>query len=162
MVSRIESENDRRWMRYALEQAGLALGEGEVPVGAVVVKDGEIVGRGWNSNITLDDPTAHAEIVAMREAGRAIGNHRLIGCTLYVTLEPCTMCAGAMVHARLERLVYGARDPKTGAAGGCFDILADERHNHSVNVEGGCLEAKCSKILKDFFREKRRAKDLAS
>lgn len=149
-------------MRHALEQAGNALREGEVPIGAVVVCDGEIVGRGWNRNITLDDPSAHAEIVAMREAGSAIGNHRLVGCTLYVTLEPCTMCAGAMVHARLDRLVYGAPDPKTGAAGGCFDVLRDSRHNHAVSVTGGCLESRCSRLLKDFFRDKRQARSPAS
>lgn len=153
-------------MRLALDQALRAQEHGEVPVGAVVVKDGEVIGSGWNSNITLDDPTAHAEVVAMREAGQALANHRLTGCTLYVTLEPCCMCAGAMVHARLERLVFGATDPKTGAAGGCFDILADERHNHAVAVRGGCMESECSKLLKDFFRNKRKARkkaqDLAS
>lgn len=150
-------KKDLHWMRLALELALRARDQGEVPVGAIIVKDGEIIGRGWNSNITLSDPSAHAEIVAMREAGRHIGNHRLVGCTLYVTLEPCCMCAGAMVHARLERLVYGADDPKTGAAGGCFDILADERHNHEVKVDGGCLQKECSEQIRDFFRAKRKA-----
>lgn len=150
-------ESDLRWMKKALELAKRAGQAGEVPVGAVIVRDGKIIGHGRNSNISCNDPSAHAEIVAMREAGLATQNYRLPGCTLYVTLEPCSMCAGAMVHARLERLVFGAADPKTGAAGGCFDLLADERHNHRITVEDGCLQEECSELLKSFFRAKRRA-----
>jgi len=142
-------------MAEALLLAQRAAGEGEVPIGAVVVRDGEIVGRGWNRNVGLRDPSAHAEIMAMRTAGKALGNHRLINCTLFVTLEPCVMCAGAMIHARLERIVYGAIDPKTGAAGGKFDLLLDPAHNHAPVVVGGCLANECSVLLKDFFRQRR-------
>lgn len=146
---------DRTWMKEALHLAQRAGDEGEVPIGAVIVKDGEIVGRGWNRNIDLNDPSAHAEIMAMREAGAALANHRLTGCSLYVTLEPCLMCAGAMIHARLERIVYGASDPKTGAAGGKFDLLCDPAHNHAPAVAGGCLADECSARLKAFFRDRR-------
>ncbi|NND44217.1 MAG: tRNA adenosine(34) deaminase TadA [Xanthomonadales bacterium] len=142
-------------MSRALELAARAESEGEVPVGAVVVRDDEVIGRGWNRNIGSNDPTAHAEIVAMRAAGEALGNHRLPGCTLYVTLEPCCMCAGAIIHARLDRVVYGAADPKTGAAGSVFDVLGDPRHNHRVGVEGGCLADESAALLRDFFRSKR-------
>jgi tRNA(adenine34) deaminase len=146
---------DRYWMAEAqvlARQAGL---EGEVPIGAVIVREGEIVGRGWNRNIGLNDPSAHAEIMAMRDAGNALGNHRLPGCSLYVTLEPCPMCAGAMIHARLARVVFGANDPKTGAAGGVFDLLGDPSHNHRVEVTGGCLSEECSAMLKGFFKRRR-------
>lgn len=134
------------------KRAGL---EQEVPIGAVVVLDGEIVGRGWNQNIGLNDPSAHAEIMAMRDAGEKLGNHRLIGCSLYVTLEPCPMCVGAMIHARLKRVVFGANDPKTGAAGGRFDWLADPAHNHRLEVTGACMAGESSALLKDFFRQRR-------
>ncbi len=142
-------------MAEALLLAKRAAPEDEVPIGAVVVRDGEIVGRGWNRNIGLNDPSAHAEIMAMRNAGKTLGNHRLVGCSLYVTLEPCPMCVGAMIHARLERVVFGADDPKTGAAGGMFDLLGDPAHNHVVEVAGGCLAEECSALLKDFFRQRR-------
>ena len=142
-------------MAEALLLAQRAASEGEVPIGAVVVRDGEIIGRGWNRNIGLHDPSAHAEIMAMRDAGKAVGNHRLPNCTLYVTLEPCMMCAGAMIHARLERIVYGADDPKTGAAGGQFDLLVNPAHNHAPVVDGGCLADESSVLLKDFFRQRR-------
>jgi len=142
-------------MAAALELAGKAADQNEVPIGAVVVRDGDIIGRGWNRNIGLHDPSAHAEIMAMREAGIALGNHRLVDCTLYVTLEPCLMCAGAMIHARLGRVVYGADDPKTGAAGGKFDLLASPAHNHAVQVDGGCLASDCALLLRDFFRQRR-------
>lgn len=148
-------EQDETWMVSALVLAKQAAGAGEVPVGAVIVRDGQIIARGWNRNIGLHDPSAHAEIMAMREAGSSLGNHRLIGCTLYVTLEPCPMCAGAMIHARLDRIVYGASDPKTGAAGGKFDLLLDPAHNHAAVVDGGCLAEDCSVLLKDFFRQRR-------
>ncbi len=142
-------------MREALALAARAEGEGEVPVGAVVVRDGEVIGRGWNRTIGDSDPCGHAEIFALREAGRALGNYRLTGCELYVTLEPCPMCAGAMVHARIGRLVYGAPDPKTGAAGSVFDLLPGDRHNHRVAVAGGCLGDECAEQLRTFFRARR-------
>ena len=146
---------DEAWMGEALLQAQRAADEGEVPIGAVVVKDGEIIGRGFNQNISLHDPSAHAEIMAMREAGSALGNHRLTGCSLYVTLEPCPMCAGAMIHARLDRVVFGASDPKTGAAGGKFNLLGDPAHNHAIDINGACLADDCSDLLKGFFRQRR-------
>ena len=145
------------WMREALRLAEYAAEQGEVPIGAVIVRNGQVIGRGWNRNIELNDPSAHAEILAMRDAGRAIGNYRLTGCSLYVTLEPCPMCAGAMIHARLDRIVYGASDPKTGAAGGKFDLLCDPAHNHAPEVTGGCLSGECSTRLKAFFRERRKS-----
>lgn len=143
-------------MQQALALAGRAEAEGEVPVGAVLVgPDGALVAEGWNRNIADNDPTAHAEIVAMRRAGQALGNHRLVGCTLYVTLEPCAMCAMAMVHARLARVVFGAKDPKTGAAGSVFDLLTDSRHNHRLHAEGGLLGEQAGQRLTDYFRRKR-------
>ena len=149
------SQQDEAWMKEALLLAEQAGKEDEVPVGAVVVKDGEVIGRGWNRNIGLHDPSAHAEIMALREAGSLLGNYRLTGCSLYATLEPCSMCAGAMIHARLERVVFGANDPKTGAAGGKFDLLGHTAHNHAPIIEGGCLGDQCSVLLKDFFRHRR-------
>lgn len=146
---------DHAWMGEALLQAQRAADEGEVPIGAVVVKDGKIIGRGWNRNIGLHDPSAHAEIMAMREAGSSLGNHRLTGCCLYVTLEPCPMCAGAMIHARLDRVVFGANDPKTGAAGGRFNLLGDPAHNQTIDINGACLAEDCSALLKGFFRQRR-------
>jgi tRNA(Arg) A34 adenosine deaminase TadA len=148
---------DARWMRHALALAERVEREDdEIPVGAVVVDPaGSVLGEGWNRNISEHDPSAHAEIVAMRQAGRALGNHRLIGCTLYVTLEPCAMCAMAMVHARIARLFYGAADPKTGAAGSVFDLIADPRHNHRVDVIGGVLAAEAGAHLSNYFRRKR-------
>lgn len=142
-------------MGEALQLAKRAGEQDEVPVGALIVKEGNIIGRGWNRNIGLHDPSAHAEIMAMREAGLATGNYRLNGCSLYVTLEPCLMCAGAMIHARLDRIVFGADDPKTGAAGGKFDLLGSPVHNHVPVISGGCLAAECSILLKDFFRQRR-------
>ena len=148
---------DHHWMQHALELARRAEREDdEVPVGAVLVAaDGTLLAEGWNRNITEHDPSAHAEIVAMRKAGQALGNHRLLGATLYVTLEPCAMCAMAMVHARIARVVYAASDPKTGAAGSVFDLLADPRHNHRVAVEGGLLADEASAMLTAYFRAKR-------
>lgn len=146
---------DTHWMNLALALARRAQQAGEVPVGAVVVRDGQMLGEGWNRTIGLSDPTAHAEILALRDAGTRMGNYRLPGCSLFVTLEPCAMCAGAMIHARLSRLVFGAADPKTGAAGGCFELLTDARHNHVIQVQGGCLEEESASLLRGFFREKR-------
>lgn len=143
-------------MRRALELAIHARdADGEVPVGAVLVLDGAVVGEGWNRNITLSDPSAHAEIGALRDAGQRLGNHRFPGSTLYVTLEPCAMCAMALVHARVARVVYGADDPKTGAAGSVFDTLVSDRHNHRIEVQGGLLASDCSELLREFFRARR-------
>jgi len=150
------SPQDERYMRRALQLAAHARdAENEVPVGAVLVLDDEIVGLGWNRNITLNDPTAHAEIQALRAAGEKVGNYRLTGATLYVTLEPCAMCSMAMVHARVGRVVYGAADPKTGAAGSVFDTLISERHNHRIQVDGGLLAEESSAMLREFFRSRR-------
>ena len=149
--------DDERWMRHALALAERAEREDdEIPVGAVVVDpQGQVVGEGWNRNISEHDPSAHAEIVAMRAAGRALANHRLVGCTLYITLEPCAMCAMAMVHARIARVVFAASDPKTGAAGSVFDLLTDARHNHRVDVFGGVLADDAGRMLTNYFRRKR-------
>ena len=157
MKSVPEAFNDEDWMRHALALAERAQREDdEIPVGAVVVDaSGRVVGEGWNRNIAEHDPSAHAEIVAMRRAGQALGNHRLLGCTLYITLEPCAMCAMAMVHARIARVVFGASDPKTGAAGSVFDLLADPRHNHRVDVAGGVLGEEAGTMLTAYFRAKR-------
>jgi tRNA(adenine34) deaminase len=150
------SDADRAWMARALALAAHARdAEGEVPVGAVLVMDGVAVGEGWNRNITLNDPTAHAEIQALRAAGQAVSNYRFPGSTLYVTLEPCAMCAMAMVHARVGRVVYGATDPKTGAAGSVFDTLVSDRHNHRVDVQAGLEAETASTMLREFFRARR-------
>lgn len=153
----LESDADIRWMRQALALADRAEHQDdEIPVGALVVDaEGNVLGEGWNRNISEHDPSAHAEIMAMRQAGRALRNHRLVGCTLYVTLEPCAMCAMAMVHARVARLVYAATDPKTGAAGSVFDLLSDPRHNHRVEVVGGVMAAEAGARLTNYFRRKR-------
>jgi len=147
--------DDESLMREALALAEDAARAGEVPVGAVVVREGEIVGRGWNRPIGTCDPTAHAEIVAMREAAARLGNYRLVGCELFVTLEPCAMCVGAMLHARLARVVYGAPDPKTGACGGAVALSAEAKLNHHTAFEGGLLAADCGALLKRFFAGRR-------
>jgi len=144
-----------RWMRLALEQACLARDAGEVPIGAIVVLGGEVVGRDFNQPIGRHDPTAHAEILAMREAAQAIGNYRLTGATLYVTLEPCLMCAGAMVHARIATLVFGAPEPRTGAVVSNLQALALPQHNHRVEVVSGVLEPDCRDLVQEFFRARR-------
>ncbi|MFO0041302.1 MAG: tRNA adenosine(34) deaminase TadA [Pseudomonadota bacterium] len=150
------SPDDERWMRRALALADRARDrENEVPVGAVIVRDGMKVAEGMNLTIRRRDPTAHAEVVAMRRAGRRLHNHRLTGCTLYVTLEPCAMCAMAMVHARVARVVYAATDPKTGAAGSVFDLLESPRHNHRIRVTGGVLAGQAGRMLSNYFRAKR-------
>ncbi|MCD9125834.1 tRNA adenosine(34) deaminase TadA [Luteimonas fraxinea] len=150
-------DTDAAWMTRALALAERAMHEDdEIPVGALVVDaDGTVIGEGWNRNIAEYDPSAHAEIVAMRRAGSALGNHRLIGCTLYVTLEPCAMCAMAMIHARVARVVFGAFDPKTGAAGSVFDVLGDARHNHRIEVTGGVCADVAGPMLTNYFRAKR-------
>ncbi|MGA9392414.1 MAG: tRNA adenosine(34) deaminase TadA [Candidatus Sulfotelmatobacter sp.] len=147
--------SDELWMEEALRSAQRALEAGEVPVGAVVVCEGRIVGRGWNRNLTDFDPTAHAEIVALREAGAAVGNHRLAACELFVTIEPCAMCAGAMVHARIRRLVYGANDPKAGAVQSVLQVLNHPQLNHQIEVRGGVLAGRSAEVLQEFFRSRR-------
>jgi tRNA(adenine34) deaminase len=149
------TEVDERWMREALAGAHGAQARGEVPVGAVVVRDGAIIGRGGNAPVADDDPTAHAEIAALREAGRTLGNYRLPGCVLYVTIEPCAMCAGAILHARIGRVVFGARDPKTGACGSVVDLFAEPRLNHHATVTGGVLATECGALLSAFFGARR-------
>ena len=146
---------DAHWMRLALEQARLAVAEGEVPVGAVVVKDGQLIATGRNAPIATHDPSAHAEIVALRAAAAALGNYRLDDCTLFVTLEPCAMCSGAMLHARLKRVVYAAADPRTGAAGSVVDLFADPRLNHQTEVQGGVLAEEAALELQSFFKLRR-------
>ncbi|MBI2682919.1 MAG: tRNA adenosine(34) deaminase TadA [Acidobacteriales bacterium] len=146
---------DDSFMRMALEEARRAERLGEVPVGAVVVLDGGVVGRGGNRNLSDHDPTAHAEIVALREASRTLGNHRLVGCAMFVTIEPCAMCAGALIHARLQRLVYGANDPKAGAVQSVMQVLNHPALNHRMEVTGGVMSEECSSMLQDFFRRKR-------
>jgi tRNA(adenine34) deaminase len=147
--------SDELWMEEALRSAQRALEAGEVPVGAVVVCGGRIVGRGWNRNITEFDPTAHAEVVALREAGAALGNHRLGDCELFATIEPCAMCAGALLHARIKRLVYGADDPKAGAVHSVLQVLHHPQLNHRVEVRAGVLAGRCAELLQMFFKSRR-------
>jgi tRNA(adenine34) deaminase len=148
---------DQDFMQLALEQAQHAWSLGEVPVGAVVVKDGEVIAVGYNQPIGRHDPTAHAEIVALRAAAEKLGNYRLPGCELFVTLEPCVMCSGAMMHARLARVVYAAQDPKTGAAGSVVNLFEQEQLNHHTQVQGGVLADEASAMLRGFFAERRNA-----
>lgn len=147
--------NDELWMEEALRSAQRALEADEVPVGAVVVCDGKVIACGWNRNIGDSDPTAHAEIVALREAGAAVGNHRLAECDLFVTIEPCAMCAGAMVYARIRRLVYGADDPKAGAVRSVMQLLNHPQLNHKVEVRSGVLAGRCAELLQTFFKKRR-------
>lgn len=142
-------------MHEAIQLATHAACQQEVPVGALLVKDDETIGQGWNQPISKHDPSAHAEIIALRTAANTLENYRLIDTTLYVTLEPCVMCVGAMLHARIKRLVFGAYDPKTGAAETVFNLLMDERHNHRIEITGGVLEEECAEILQAFFQERR-------
>ena len=146
---------DADYMQLALELASQSQAAGEVPVGAVVVKDGEIVGRGFNAPISRHDPSAHAEMMALRDAAQRLGNYRLVGCELFVTLEPCLMCAGAIMHARIARLVYGASDPKTGACGSVLDVFGERRLNHHAEVTGGVLAEECGALLSSFFALRR-------
>jgi tRNA(adenine34) deaminase len=151
----MQAELDRQFMQQALEQAELASIAGEVPVGAVLVRDGQVISRSFNQPISNHDPSAHAEMMALRAAAQAESNYRLSGTTLYVTLEPCTMCAGAMLHARVERVVFGATDPKTGAAGSVLNVFAEKQINHQTQVEGGIMGDECGQVLRDFFKERR-------
>ena len=150
-----DGERDSYWMDRALALARRAAAVGEVPVGAVLVVGDEVLGEGWNQSISACDPTAHAEVIALRAAAARLGNYRLVGSTLYVTLEPCPMCAGAMVHARVARLVFGAADPRTGAAGTVFDLLRSTALNHRAEVTGGILAEECGTLLREFFRARR-------
>ena len=143
------------WMQRAIELAKLAESRGEVPVGAVLVKDDQIIGEGYNSPISESDPTAHAEIRALRDAAQRIGNYRLLNTSLYVTLEPCLMCVGAIVHARIGEVVFGASEPKTGAAGSVFDVLTSPAHNHNVALRGGVMADECAMLLTEFFQKRR-------
>ena len=147
--------SDELWMEEALRCAQRALEAGEVPVGAVVVYEGRIVGRGWNCNIAESDPTAHAEMVALREAGTTLGNHRLADCDLFVTIEPCSMCAGTMVHARIRSLVYGTDDPKAGAVHSVMQVLNHPQMNHKIEVRSGVLAGRCAEVLQTFFKNRR-------
>ena len=149
------AQTDELWMEEALRCAQRALEAGEVPVGAVVVRDSQVVGRGWNRNIGVHDPSAHAEIEALREAGTNLGNHRLEGCELFVTIEPCAMCAGALVQARIGRLVYGADDPKAGAVHSVMPVINHPSLNHAMEVRGGVLAGRCGEVLQAFFRDRR-------
>ena len=149
-------------MEQALRAAVHALELGEIPIGAVVVCKGEIVGRGWNSNLTDTDPSAHAEIMALREAGKKLNNHRLVDCEMFVTIEPCAMCAGALIHARLSRLVYGAADPKAGAVHSVMSVLNHPKLNHQMEVREGVLADKCSELLQSFFKARRMEKSAQS
>jgi tRNA(adenine34) deaminase len=151
----VDRDTDVFWMRRAFSLAHKAQDEGEVPVGAVLVKDDKVIGEGWNRPITLIDPTAHAEILALRDAARLSGNYRLPATTLYVTLEPCPMCVGALLHARVKRVVFGAYDPKTGAAGSVFSLIQSNRHHHSIECFGGVLHRECADILRNFFKYRR-------
>lgn len=150
-----QAELDYQFMRLAIEQAQLAAQSGEVPVGAVLVRDGKVISKSFNKPITNHDPSAHAEMLALREAGLIEENYRFPGSTLYVTLEPCAMCSGAILHARVDRVVYGAADPKTGAAGSVLDLFASKQINHQTSVEGGVLSEECGQLLRDFFKERR-------
>lgn len=154
VVSMAEHE---QWMRRALALADRAENEGEVPIGAVVVRDGELLGEGWNSVISFQDPTAHAEIVALRDAAKLVGNYRLPGATVYVSLEPCTMCAGAMIHARIEQVIFAASEPKAGVACSTCSLFDESRYNHRVKWQGGVLADDASQRLQSFFRERRQS-----
>jgi tRNA(adenine34) deaminase len=151
-------DGDEQFMRAALEQAAMAEGVGEVPVGAVIVKDGEIIARAHNRNLLDTDPSGHAEMIALRAAAQKMKNHRLGGCELFVTMEPCAMCAGAIVHARIARLVYGATDPKAGAVESAMQVVNHPKLNHQMEVKAGVLAKGCGEIVRQFFRKKREAK----
>jgi tRNA(adenine34) deaminase len=150
-----QAELDQQYMRMAIEQAQLAAQSGEVPVGAVLVRNGQVISKAFNKPIANHDPSAHAEMLALREGALAQENYRIPGSTLYVTLEPCAMCSGAMLHARIDRVVYGATDPKTGAAGSVLDLFSSKQINHQTSVEGGIMSEECGQLLRDFFKGRR-------
>ncbi len=153
--------DDQRFMQRAFELAQLAESHDEIPVGAVVVHQGEIIGEGYNQSIMTNDPSAHAEMIAIRQAGKLLNNYRLLDCTLYVTLEPCPMCAGLLVHSRINRLVYATPDLKTGAAGSAFNLVANEQLNHQVDISSGVMAEECSQLLSNFFKRRRHEKKAA-
>jgi tRNA(adenine34) deaminase len=157
----LADEQDKDWMEVALTEAATAQSLGEVPIGAVIVSDGRVIGQGYNLRETSNDPTTHAEMVAIREAAAALGSWRLLDCTLYVTLEPCVMCMGAVILARIPRLVFGCRDPRAGAVGSIYDFSRDERFNHRVSVTEGVLAERCGELLSFFFRQLRQRKKTA-
>jgi len=146
---------DEKWMKIAIDEALLAMDENEIPVGSILVKNDKIIAQAHNQSILNNDPTAHAEIQLLRKAGKQQENYRLGGTTLYVTLEPCSMCFGAMIHARIERIVFGALDPKTGVCGSCIDLNKENFYNHKISITGGVLDKECSELLKLFFKSKR-------
>ena len=150
-----QAELDHQFMQQAIEQAQLAAVAGEVPVGAVLVRDGQVIAKAFNKPIGNHDPSAHAEMLALREAAKTEENYRLPGSTLYVTLEPCVMCSGAILHARVDRVVFGASDPKTGAAGSVLDVFSSKQINHQTSVEGGVMSEECGQLLRSFFKERR-------
>ena len=151
----IQADIDKKWMAHALDLAERSKLEGEVPVGALIIKEDALIAEGWNQPIDKHDATAHAEVMAIRAAGKKLANYRIPDTTLYVTLEPCTMCAGAIIHARIGRVVFGATDPRTGSAGSVIDIFSKDYHNHRVVVESGVMQEECGQILKTFFKERR-------
>lgn len=153
-------QDDKKWMQYAMKLAEKAQAQGEIPVGALIVKDGVIVGEGWNQSITLNDPTAHAEIMALRDAGNNLQNYRIVDATMYVSLEPCPMCTSALIHARIKRLVFGASDYKTGAIHSVMKLLEHDSHNHKIEVTSGIRKEECSKQISSFFKQKRAEKKL--
>lgn len=158
MTDSLANHSHEAWMQQALALAETAANAGEVPVGAIVVKDAAIIGRGSNAPIAMHDPSAHAEMLALRDAAKFLGNYRLVGCTLYVTLEPCAMCTGAIQHARIAQLVYGASDPKTGACGSVVNLMQETRLNHHTAVLGGILAEQCGAVLSAFFKQRRNSK----
>ncbi len=155
LLAPVQEEQDKHWMRHSLSLANRAEQDGEVPVGACIVKDGKLIAEGWNRPIGDVDPTAHAEIMALRAAAKALDNYRLLDTTLYVTLEPCSMCAGAIIHARIKRVVYATTDPRAGAAGSVVDLFSNAAFNHRVDVVGGVAAAESAALLKTFFRQRR-------
>ncbi len=156
MTTNFMTKNDQQFMQRAIELAQQAEAINEIPVGAVVVYQDNIIGEGFNQSISLNDPSAHAEMLAIRQAGKTLNNYRLLNCTLYVTLEPCAMCAGLLVHSRIKRLVFGADDAKTGSAGSVFNLVASEKLNHQIEVFGGVMAEQCSAMLSAFFKRRRK------
>jgi len=158
LISEAQQARDKAFMFRAFELAQQAEAIDEIPVGAVVVANNQIISKGYNQSITLNDPSAHAEMVAIRQAGAVLQNYRLLDCTLYVTLEPCSMCAGLLVHSRIKRVVYASADLKTGAAGSAFNLLCDEKHNHQIQLDSGVMAEECSQLLSAFFKRRRAEK----